>query len=131
MTDAEWKMWRGLRESFRDAHFRRQAPIRRYFTDFISHRCRLVVELDGGQHAETVDYDARRTIFLNDQGYRVLRFWNNEVMQNPDGVLAVIASHLSPSPSHAAVQRGPRPLSEGEGRIRGEGIEARRSRAPA
>ena len=117
-TDAERAMWRGLRSTFPQAHFRRQAPINRYFADFTSHRYRLIVEVDGSQHAEAVDYDRRRTTFLNDEGYRVLRFWNNEVLSNLEGVIRAIETVLARQPSP--------PFS---GRMN-ERV-ARRSRAPA
>ena len=69
----------------------------------MSRERRLVIELDGGQHAFSTEYDTRRTAFLEVQGYKVLRFWNNEVLDNLDGVLAVIGQTLdnmpSPSPS--------------------------------
>jgi very-short-patch-repair endonuclease len=97
MTDAERCLWRGLRESLPDARFRTQAPLGPYYADFISHRCRLVIELDGSQHSENVEYDAARTHFMIGEGYRVMRFWNNEVLQNLDGVLMAIAAQI-PSP---------------------------------
>jgi very-short-patch-repair endonuclease len=97
MTDAELALWRGLGERLPGARFRTQVPFGPYYADFASHRCRLVIELDGSQHGEKVDYDAARTHFLNGEGYRVLGFWNNEVLGNLDGVLAVIAAAI-PSP---------------------------------
>ena len=118
MTDAELALWRGLRESLPDARFRSQVPFGPYYADFASHRCRLVIELDGSQHGERVDYDAARTHFLNGEGYRVLRFWNNEVLSNLDGVLTVIANAI-PSPL----------VGEGGAKRRMGG--ARRSRARA
>jgi very-short-patch-repair endonuclease len=92
-------MWRLLRASFPDARFRRQVPIRKFIVDFASHRSRLVVEADGGQHNEAID--ANRTRLIEAEGYRVIRFWNNEILQNPDGVLTAIAGALcdgSPPP---------------------------------
>jgi very-short-patch-repair endonuclease len=88
MTDAERKLWRILRESFSDHHFRRQVPIRHFIADFASHRAKLVIEVDGGQHDPNID--AERTSIIEAEGYRVLRFWNNEVLGNPDGVWSVI-----------------------------------------
>jgi len=96
-TDAEALIWRALRESMPHEKWRRQVPLGPYFADFASHRAKLVVEIDGSQHADVADADAARTSFLQSQGYRVLRFWNNEVLQNLDGVLIVIAAAL-PSP---------------------------------
>jgi very-short-patch-repair endonuclease len=91
-TDAEKRLWRALRESFPEAKFRRQSLVSPYYPDFLSFRHMLIVEVDGGQHSEEVD--ARRTLFLEAKGYRVIRFWNNEVLSNTDGVLQVIAQAL-------------------------------------
>lgn len=118
MTDAELTLWRGLGEALPEARFRTQVPLGPYYADFASHRCRLVIELDGGQHSEKLDYDAARTHFLNGEGYRVLRFWNNEVLGNLDGVLTAIAAQI-PSPL----------VGEGGAKRRMGG--ARRSRARA
>ena len=117
-TEAESRLWYALREKLPGAKFRRQVPIGPYFADFASHRCRLVVEVDGSQHAEAKERDGERTRFLQSQGYRVLRFWNNEVLEDLDGVLRAIAAAL---PSPLVGEGGPK------GRMRG----ARRSRAPA
>ena len=92
MTDAERAVWRILREGFPDHHFRRQVPIRHYIADFTCHRAKLVIEVDGGQHDASVD--AARTAIIEAEGYRVLRFWNNEVLGNPDGVWTVINAAL-------------------------------------
>jgi very-short-patch-repair endonuclease len=99
MTEAEQRLWRALREVFPDAHFRHQVPFGPYYADFASHGARLVLEVDGGQHGTEASqaYDAERTRFLEGEGYRVLRFWNNEVLGNLDGVLTVIAAQI-PSP---------------------------------
>jgi very-short-patch-repair endonuclease len=119
MTDAERKLWRLLRESFRDHHFRRQVPIRHFITDFASHRAKLVIEVDGGQH--NGEADAARTRVIQDEGYRVLRFWNNEVLGNADGVWTLIDAALrerhptpDPSPSRGGVIPPPLPR-RGEG----------------
>jgi len=94
-TDAERKLWSAIRGSqLGGFKFRRQVPIGRYIADFVCPARKLIVEVDGGQH--TVDGDAARTAFLEGQGYRVLRFWNNEVLRNLDGVWRVIANALSP-----------------------------------
>ena len=74
--------------------FRRQVPIDRYFADFACLEARLVVELDGGQHAEQIDYDAARTEVLESCGWRVLRFWNSQVLENPKDVAATIFAAL-------------------------------------
>ena len=92
-TDAEKILWRALRD--RDAinaKFRRQVPIGNYIVDFVCHAERLIIEIDGGQHAEQSQADTRRTEFLEAEGYRVLRFWNNEVLKNLDGVLDTIVA---------------------------------------
>jgi very-short-patch-repair endonuclease len=112
-TDAEKALWSGLREAFPSARFRRQVPIGPYFVDFFSFSARLIVEVDGGQHAEAAEYDAARTRHLQEQGFEVLRFWNHDVLTNLDGVLGMIAERLSPSPSQASP--GPLPLPSGEG----------------
>lgn len=93
-THAEKRLWRALREQLPHAKFRRQVPHGPYFADFLSFAAKLIVEVDGGQHAEATQYDSARTRYLEAQGYRVVRFWNNEVLENMDGVLTVIAGHL-------------------------------------
>ena len=102
MTDAERRLWRILREGFPDWHFRKQVPLRHFIADFASHRAKLVIEVDGGQHNETAD--AARTVVIQGEGYRVIRFWNNEVLGSPDGVWTVINDalrdrHPAPHPS--------------------------------
>ncbi len=99
-TDAEKVMWRILRESFPLARFRRQVPIRSFIADFASHRLRMVIEVDGGQHC--IERDARRTGLIEQEGYRVLRFWNNDVIGNRDGVYSVIAEALLDRHPHPA-----------------------------
>jgi very-short-patch-repair endonuclease len=94
LTDAETKLWSWLRRRQIDGHrFRRQAPIRNYIVDFVCFEARIVVEVDGGQHAES-KRDAVRSAFLESQGFRVLRFWNNDVLQNTDGVITTIRAAL-------------------------------------
>ena len=83
-------------------------PIKSYVVDFCCESARLIVELDGGQHAERQIEDAKRTAELEKFGYLVLRFWNNDVMQNIDGVLEVIATTANQDPPH------PKPLPDGE-----------------
>jgi very-short-patch-repair endonuclease len=95
MTDAERKLWRRLRALLgKEFHFRRQATIGRYFVDFACHQSRVVIEVDGSQHMVRVGADAARTAFLNSRGYRVLRFWNNEVLQQTEAVMAAIHEAL-------------------------------------
>jgi adenine-specific DNA-methyltransferase len=90
-SDAERKLWTVLRNRQLAGHrFRRQAPIGRYIVDFACFERKLVVEVDGGQHATAAQQDAMRTAWLESQGFRVLRFWNHDVLGNIDGVAAAI-----------------------------------------
>jgi very-short-patch-repair endonuclease len=95
MTDAERILWTKLRTlKPLGLHFRRQAPFDPYILDFVCHGAKLVVEADGSQHAtsEGIEHDKRRTAFLKSRGYRVLRFWNVEVLTNRDAIVdAIIA----------------------------------------
>jgi very-short-patch-repair endonuclease len=94
-TDAERKLWYRLRaRSIDGAKFVRQESIGRYIVDLVCREQRLIIEVDGGQHATDM-HDAARTQWLTARGYRVLRFWNNEVLANIDGVLEVIAGALN------------------------------------
>jgi len=83
-----------------DAHFRNQHAIGNYIVDFCALRKKLIIELDGSQHLEQEEYDAERTEFLKSKGYKVLRFWNNDVMNNIDTVLREIFISLNDQPSH-------------------------------
>ncbi len=92
---AEQKLWAYLRAVREDeVHFRRQHAIGQYITDFCSPRRKLIIELDGGQHIEQAGYDEERTGYLELQGYKVIRFWNNEVMNDIEGVMRAILSAL-------------------------------------
>lgn len=94
-TTAEHRLWQRLRSrQLAQAKFRRQAPVGPYIVDFICLDARLVIEVDGSQHAENADYDLQRTQFLARQGLRVIRFWNNEVLENLQGVLDRIRDAL-------------------------------------
>lgn len=94
MTDAERQMWHALRDRRFDGwKFRRQVSIGPFVADFLCHAAKLIVEIDGGQHSE--ESDARRTAFLNSEGYRVVRFWNNDVLENPAGVMRALEVALS------------------------------------
>lgn len=96
-TDAETRLWYHLRDRrLLGFKFRRQEPRGRAVADFLCQQARLIVEVDGGQHAESRT-DSERTAFLNSAGYLVLRFWNNDVLSNTDGVLDEIARTLSVS----------------------------------
>jgi very-short-patch-repair endonuclease len=96
-TDAERALWRMLRMRQMGWRFRRQYPITPYIVDFACLEAKLIVEADGSQHALPGDHD-RRDAFLRKQGWRVLRFWNNEILLNPSGVFQVIAETLGPKP---------------------------------
>jgi very-short-patch-repair endonuclease len=102
MTDAERKLWWCLRElEIGNSHFRRQATIGPFYADFACHECKLVIELDGSGHmqADRVAADDARTRYLEAQGYRVLRFWNSDVLKEIDGVMSVIHDAAIATPS--------------------------------
>jgi very-short-patch-repair endonuclease len=99
MTLAEHKLWQALRGKQIDGRrFRRQHPIDPYIADFACLEKMLIIELDGGQHQDQKEYDERRTKYLQQQGWRVLRFWNNDVMRNLEGVLSSVVDALSAAP---------------------------------
>lgn len=105
MTDAEKSLWYILKsKNFQGLKFRRQEPIGEYIVDFVCFGIKLVIELDGGQHANlTIEEDKERDEWLRSQGFTVLRFWNNDVLENRDGVLEEILKNIktpSPDPSH-------------------------------
>jgi len=112
LTDAERKLWSRLRQRQLGYAFRRQHPIPPYTVDFACITRRLVVEADGGQHAESQS-DIRRDRFLRRRGRTVLRFWNNDILQNLDGVLEVISTRLAAAPTQPSPARGGG-LSRGE-----------------
>ena len=90
-TDVERLLWQRLKSSqVEGIKFRRQQVIEDFIVDFVSFEKKIVIELDGGQHAETIEKDKRRDDCLIMNGYKVLRFWDNEVIQNMEGVLEVI-----------------------------------------
>lgn len=94
-TDAEAKLWNRIRaRRLNGFHFRRQFPISNFIADFCCHESRLVVELDGGKHVERASYDAWRTSLIAERGYRVIRFWDNEVLTNIEGVIEAILTAL-------------------------------------
>jgi very-short-patch-repair endonuclease len=95
LTPAERKLWAHLRNDQLGVNFRRQHAIGPYITDFSCIQKKLVIELDGGQHIEQEDYDNERTAFLQSKGYRVLRFWNNDVMNDLNAVIGVIQEALA------------------------------------
>jgi very-short-patch-repair endonuclease len=120
-TEAERKLWWNLRHRLplAGSHFRRQVHLGRYIVDFVSHGLKLIIEVDGGQHAEQERRDAARTRFLESEGYRVLRFWNNDVLGNIDGVLEMIQNAILATPT-------PTPPHKGEGKVSASARDARR-----
>jgi very-short-patch-repair endonuclease len=118
-TDAERTLWFQLRDRRLDGwKFRRQVPIDRYVVDFFCADAHLIIELDGGQHAIRAQHDEERTRILEAMGYLVLRFWNNDVTGNIDGVLQVIIetleSHSSESFAGSSEPPHPNPLPSGQ-----------------
>ncbi len=110
-TDVERLVWQHLRaKRFANWKFKRQQPIGSYIVDFACLEARLIIELDGGQHAGQIEYDAQRTAWLELQSFTVLRFWNNEVTENLEGVMQSILDHLNS-----------RTLSPGPSPVKGEG----------
>ena len=109
-TDAERKLWWHLRHRLPTAgtHFRRQVRIGRYIADFACHKMRIIVEVDGGQHGARSAADEERTKILEAHGYRVLRYWNNDVLSNINGVLEDILSAITTTPT-------PNPSPQGGG----------------
>jgi very-short-patch-repair endonuclease len=121
-TDAERRLWYRLRSrQIAGAKFVRQDPIGPYVVDFACREQRLIIEVDGGQHA-TDARDAVRDQWLADRGYRVLRFWNNDVLSNTQGVLETIAAALSEIAG--AQNRGGAPSPRPSPRTRGEEARA-------
>jgi very-short-patch-repair endonuclease len=104
MTEAERRLWYWLRaHRLADHKFKRQVPIGSYIVDFACLGRKLVVEVDGGQHADSLS-DKRRDAWLKTQGFEVLRFWNSDVLKNTEGVLALILEALEHRPSPGALR---------------------------
>ena len=118
-TDAETRLWRRLRHwPMAGTHFRRQVPIGPYVVDFACMAARLVIELDGSQHgsSENAARDETRTRWLEQAGYRVIRFWNNDLTSNMDGVLEIYAAVHGSTTTEASPfkhNRRPRPDASG------------------
>ena len=110
MTEAERCLWYQLRaHRFMGLKFKRQKPLGRYIVDFVCLEIGLIIELDGGQHAEQLVYDQRRDCWLKEQGFTVLRFWNHEVLQQTDAVLERLrlwVKQKQPSPPAPLPQAG-------------------------
>lgn len=114
MTDAERRLWATLRgRRLRGYKFRRQHPVGPFILDFVCIEHRLVIEADGGQHSDNAT-DDRRTAWLSRRGWRVIRFWNNEILSNTEGVQEAILEALALTSAH--VQKAPSPS-----RFRGRG----------
>ena len=120
-TLAEHRLWTRLRARQLDGcHFRRQSPIGGYVVDFVCRRRRLVVEVDGGQHAERREADAARTAWLERRGYKVVRFWNRDVLETVEGVVEAILAELRDRDPPPPARPPPRPSPcKGEGEQRG------------
>jgi len=118
-TEAERLLWSYLRNrQMEGCKFRRQWPIGSYIVDFACLSRKLLIELDGGQHAEAIVYDEDRTKFLEAKGYRVIRFWNNEMLLETEAVLQRIYEEVS----KVAESPSPQPSPSGRG---GKDIESR------
>lgn len=117
LTPAERKLWAYLRGDKLGVNFRRQHAIGNYITDFCSPKAKIIIELDGSQHLEQQEYDAERTKYLEAQGYKVIRFWNNQVINEINAVILVIMEALKTTPPDL---RSPSPNSQNLGRA-GEG----------
>jgi len=99
-TKAEAKLWSILRNrTLENFKFRRQQSLGPFIVDFVCFEERLILEVDGGQHADAAAKDAQRTKWLEEQNFRVLRFWNNDVLGNPEGVAEQITEALRSNPS--------------------------------
>ncbi len=113
LTDAERKLWQMLRSrQLAQLKFRRQVPLGPWIADFVSYEHKIVVEADGGQHVDS-EHDQARDADLAARGFRVLRFWNNDIVSNTSGVLERILEVLETSPSPALAALG-HPLPRGE-----------------
>jgi very-short-patch-repair endonuclease len=122
-TEAEKLLWRHLRGKQLDGlKFRRQEPLGNYVVDFACFEKRVIIEVDGGHHATEKERDNKRDIWLKEQGFKVLRFWDNEVLRNTSGVFEVIRENCSSPPPPAPPTRG--------GELRDHPIEGGESEFP-
>lgn len=108
MTDAENKLWLRLKRRQLGVKFRRQYVIGKYIADFACLEKKLVIELDGGQHAWRLEPDRKRDAYLQENGYTVIRFWNHDIIKNMDGALQIIGDLLTAANPHP-----PLPLTGG------------------
>jgi very-short-patch-repair endonuclease len=106
-TDTERLLWKYLRaKKLEGCKFRRQEPIGGYIVDFICHEKKIIIEVDGGQHSVEQAKDNERDNWLKEQGYKVLRFWNSEVLTNIEGVVEVIGNYLNHPPQTPPLKGG-------------------------
>ena len=101
-TIQERRLWNMLKNRrFYNLKFKRQQPIGNYIVDFICRDEKIIIEIDGGQHntTENIELDNNRTAYLNSLGYRVIRFWNNEIYENIDGVITRLKEEINPHPN--------------------------------
>ena len=107
LTDSERELWKYLRaKRLGGLKFRRQEPIGNYIVDFVCYEKRLVIEVDGGQHAQEKKKDAVRDGWLREQGFKVIRFWDSEVLTNILGVLELVGESVTPAPDPSRQGRG-------------------------
>ena len=104
MSEAEKKLWNRIRNKQLPVKFRRQ-PIGKYIVDFVCFDRKLIIEIDGGQHFGS-EKDKVRDLWFENQGYKILRFWNHEVLRNVDGVVSEIIREISPSPLSPPIKGG-------------------------
>ena len=111
-TDAETRLWQSIRrKQVAGLRFRRQVVIGQYITDFCCPDRKFVIELDGGQHLDQQEYDARRTVFLESKGYTVLRFWDDQIFKELDAVLQSIYDILEKLDPQKQTEAAPLPTS--------------------
>ncbi len=115
MTEAEKKLWTALRRQQLGVKFRRQVAVGPYIVDFLSYEAKLVIELDGGQHANAVEYDEKRNRFIEAAGFEVMRFWNNDALENLEGVLQMITKKIGKTEKPPLLTS---PRKRGEGRAK-------------
>ena len=119
-TLAEMRMWKLLKQCFRESRFRRQIPLGHFIVDFASHGASLVIEIDGGQHDPEVD--AARSRVIEAEGYSIIRFWNNEVLKNGEGCMIRLGHFLRQHHPHPAATRQQAAKSSHPSPIKGEEV---------